>query len=101
MKYTGPYKQREQAQRKVTLSRIIRIAARIESTDTLTRLLLVTQQIQHTDSGRATKAEKIRDIINIWTVYHDDIEELELMKGLVIEVATMKARKAQRVVRTA
>ena len=35
-------------------------------------------------------------MINVWTVYHDDVEELKLMFGLVTQVATMKARKAQR-----
>ena len=65
------------------------------------RLARIALQIQRVDSGKASEAEQIRDIISVWTVYHDDIEELKLMKGLVIEVATMKSRKAQRAARSA
>ena len=96
MKYTGTYTQRAQAQRTAALRRIVRTAAKIESTDTMNRLLLITRQMQHIDSGKASQAERLRDMINVWTVYHDDIEELKLMFGLVTQVATMKARKAQR-----
>ena len=96
MKYTGTYTQRAQAQRRAALRRIVRTAAMIESADTMNRLLLITRQMQHIDSGIASEAERLRDMINVWTVYHDDVEELKLMFGLVTQVATMKARHAQR-----
>lgn len=95
MKYTGTYTQREQAQRKAALRRIVRTAAQIGSADDMNRLLIVTRQMQHRDSGKASEAELLRDMINVRTVYHDDIEELKLMFGLVNQVATMKARHAQ------
>ena len=100
MKYTGTYTQRQQAQRTAALKRIIRTAAQIGSAVTLNRLLIVTRQMQHIDSGNASRAEQLRDAINVWTVYHNDIKELELMKGLVIEVVTMKARKAHKAAKT-
>lgn len=100
MKYTGTYTQRQQAHRTAALKRIIRIAAQIGSAVTLNRLLIVTRQMLHIDSDKASRAEQLRDTINVWTVYHNDIKELELMKGLVIEVATMKARKAHRAAKT-
>lgn len=53
-------------------------------------------QLQHIDSGRASQAEEVRHSIHVWTTYHEDLEELKLMRGLVFEVATMKARKAER-----
>lgn len=96
MKYTGTTANRTQAQRRAALRRIVRTAAKIESTDDMNRLLLITRQIQRIDSGKASQAEQLRDMINVWTVYHDDVEELKLMFGLVTQVATMKARKAQR-----
>ena len=96
MKYTGTTAKRTQVQRMAALRHIVRTAAKIESTDDMNRLLLITRQIQHRDSGIASQAEQLRDMINVWTVYHDDVEELNLMFGLVTQVATMKARKAQR-----
>lgn len=96
MKYTGTTAKRAQAQRTAALRRIVRTAAKIESADDMNRLLLITRQMQHRDSGIASQAERLRDMINVWTVYHDDVEELKLMFGLVTQVATMKARKAQR-----
>ena len=95
MKYTGTTAKRAQAQRRAALRRIVRTAAMIESADTMNRLLLITRQMQHRDSGIASEAERLRDMINVWTVYHDDIEELKLMFGLVTQVATMKARHAR------
>ena len=96
MKYTGTTAKRAQAQRTAALRRIVRTAAMIESADTMNRLLLITRQMQRIDSGKASQAERLRDMINVWTVYHDDLKELELMLGLVTQVATMKARHAQR-----
>ena len=96
MKYTGTTANRTQVQRTAALRRIVRTAAKLESADTMNRLLLITRQMQHIDSGIASQAERLRDMINVWTVYHDDIEELKLMFGLVTQVATMKARHAQR-----
>lgn len=95
MKYTGTTANRTQAQRRAALRRIVRTAAKIKSTDDMNRLLLITRQMQHIDSGIASQAERLRDMINVWTVYHDDIEELKLMFGLVNQVATMKARHAR------
>lgn len=96
MKYTGTTANRTQVQRRAALRRIVRTAAKIESADDMNRLLLITRQMQHIDSGIASETERLRDMINVWTVYHDDVEELKLMFGLVTQVATMKARKAQR-----
>ena len=76
MKYTGTTAKRTQVQRMAALRHIVRTAAKIESTDDMNRLLLITRQIQHRDSGIASQAEQLRDMINVWTVYHDDIEEL-------------------------
>ena len=96
MRYTGTYTNRKQVQRRVTLSRIIRTAAKITSADTMNRLLLITRQMQHIDSGNASRAERLRDTINAWTVYHDGTEELKEMLDLICLVATRKARHAQR-----
>ena len=101
MKYTGTTAKRTQAQRTAALRRIVRTAAKLESADTMNRLLLITRQMQRIDSGKASQAERLRDMINVWTVYHDDVEELKLMFGLVTQVATMKARKAQRAAQAA
>ena len=96
MKYTGTYTQRAQAQRTAALRRIVRTAAKIESAYRLTLIQELCSQMHHIDSGKASQAERLKDMINVWTVYHDDVEELKLMFGLVTQVATMKARKAQR-----
>ena len=101
MKYTGTTAKRAQAQRTAALRRIVRTAAMIESADTMNRLLLITRQMQHIDSGKASQAEQLKNDILLWVRSTKDIKELELMKGLVIEVATMKARKAQRAARWA
>lgn len=96
MRYIGAYTNRKQVQRRVTLSRIIRTAAKIESADVMKRLLLVTRQMQHIDNGNASRAERLRDTINAWTVCHDGTEELKEMLDLICLVATRKARHAQR-----
>lgn len=44
----------------------------------------------------ASRAEMLRDIISVRTMYHDDLEELEDMTNLIVCVATRKARQAQR-----
>lgn len=96
MKYTGTYTNRKQVQRRVTLSRIIRTAAKIESADTMNRLLLITRQMQHTDSGNPSRAEQLRDWINVWTVYHDDIGELQRIFDMVFYISRTKQRQAER-----
>lgn len=100
MRYTGEYSKRQQAQRQAALKVIITAASKISNPYAMERLAKTAVQIQHIDSDKASRAEQLRDTINVWTVYHNDIKELELMKGLVIEVATMKARKARRVAKT-
>ena len=100
MKYTGTYTNRERAQCNAAFKHLVRAAAAITSACSMERLVKIAIQMGHRDSGNASKAETLRDIISVWTMYHDDIKELELMKGLVIEVATMKARKAHKAAKT-
>ena len=47
-------------------------------------------------SGKASRAEMLRDIISVCTMYHDDLDELEDMQEWVCLIATRKARQAQR-----
>ena len=101
MRYTGTITQREQAQRTAALRRIVRTAAKIESAYRLTLIQELCSQMHHIDSGKASQAEQLKNDILLWVRSTKDIKELELMKGLVIEVATMKARKAQRAARWA
>lgn len=99
MRYTGNTANRTQVQCTAALRRIVRTAAQIGSADTMNRLLLITRQMQHIDSGNASRAERLRDTINAWTVYHDGTEELKEMLDLICLVATRKARHAQRAAR--
>lgn len=101
MRYIGTYTQREQAQRKAALTQITKSAAKIRSSGKVTLIQELCSQLQHIDSGRASQAEQLKNDIILWVHATSDIKELELMKGLVIEVATMKARKAQRAARWA
>ena len=101
MTYTGIYCRRMQAQHNVALNRITKCIHSIADTRYVMSLLAYCTQLQHIDSGKASRAEKLRHEINTWITYHENVKELELMKGLVIEVATMKARKAQRAARAA
>ncbi len=96
MNYTGARSQREQAHRQRLINSITRTAAEITGTDKLERLLLITQQIQHIDLGTATRAEQLRDVINIFTIYHNDVDELKDMQEMVCFIAMRKARQAQR-----
>ena len=96
MNYTGARSQREQAHRQRLINSITRTAAEITGTDKLERLLLITQQIQHIDLGTATRAEQLRDIISIWTIYHDDLNELKDMQEMICIIATRKARQVER-----
>lgn len=101
MRYTGTMTQREQAQRRAAIKQITKTAAKIESAYTLTQIQDICSQLQHIESGNASTAEQLKNDILLWVRSTKDIKELELMKGLVIEVATMKARKAQRAARWA
>lgn len=96
MNYKGTRSQREQAHRQMLINRITQTAAEITGTDKLERLLLITQQIQHIDFGTATRAEQLRDIISVWTIYHEDLNELKDMQEMVCFIAMRKARQAQR-----
>ena len=58
------------------------------------RLVKIAIQMGHRDSGNASKAETLRDIISVWTMYHDDLEELEDMQKMVCHIAARKARQA-------
>ena len=100
MKFTGTTAQREQAQRRAAISHITGTAAKIESAQTLILIQELCSQLHRIDSGNASRAEQLRRDILLWVIYHRDIKELELMKGLVIEVATLKARKARRAAKT-
>ena len=100
MRYTGAHTQREQAQRKAALRHITETAAKIENATKLTLMQALCSQLHHIDSGKASKAERLKNDILLWVHDTKDIEELELMRGLVIEVATMKARKALRASKT-
>lgn len=101
MRYTGTYTQREQAQRKAALKHITETAAKIKSAGKVTLIQELCSQLHHIDSGNANQAERLKNDILLWVLCTKDIKELELMKGLIIEVATMKARKAQREARWA
>lgn len=101
MRYTGTYSNRQQAQRQVALKVIITAASKISNPYAMERLAKTAVQIQHIDSGTASRAEQLRDIINALTVDHKDVEELEDMKQLVCYVSSRKARQAQRAKRQA
>lgn len=100
-KYTGNNKKRTQAQRQVILTRIIKYLHAIENTEHAQQILHFCIQTLNIESGKASTAERCRHQIHLWTDYHEDIEELTMMKELVVQVATMKARKAQRAARAA
>ncbi|MEE3499182.1 MAG: hypothetical protein VZS12_08655 [Ruminococcus bromii] len=95
MKYTGSYTKREQAQRQAAIKRLIRAITSITSACTMERLLKIAIQMGHRDSGKASRAETLRDIISVWTMYHDDLDELEDMQKWVCYIATRRARQAQ------
>lgn len=96
MRYTGTHSQREQARRKKLVERITKTATDIISVDKLERLLLITRQIQRVDNSTESPADTYRDIINIWSIYEDDVETLKLMQKLVVETAMIMARRQQR-----
>ena len=96
MKYTGSYTKREQAQRQAAIKRLIRAITSITSACTMERLLKIAIQMGHRDSGKASRAETLRDIISVWTMYHDDLDELEDMQKWVCYIGTRKARQAER-----
>ena len=100
MKYTGTYTNRKQVQRRAAISHITGTAEKIESAQTLILIQELCGQLHRIDSGNASRAEQLRQDILLLVIYHRDIKELELMKGLVIEVATLKARQARRVAKT-
>lgn len=101
MRYTGTYTARAQAQSKAILRQTVKRAQGITNPEYMKMLFDFCTQLQHIDTGRASQAEEIRNSIHIWTAYHKDLEELKLMRGLIFEVATMKARKAERAARWA
>ena len=96
MRYIGTTANRTQVQCTAALRHIVRTAAQIGSADTMNRLLLITRQMQHIDSGNASRAEQLRDWINVWTVYHDDIGELQRMFDMVFYISRTKQRQAER-----
>ena len=96
MSYKGTRSQREQAQRSRLIDRITQTAAEITGTDKLERLLLIAQQIQHIDNETETQAEKLRDVISIFTVYNEDLTELKDIKDMVLLISMRKARQAER-----
>ena len=96
MKYIGNYTVRTQAHSKAILRHTIMRAQGITNPEYMKMLFDFCTQLQHIDSGSASQAEKVRYSIYVWTAYHEDLEELKLMQGLIFEVATMKARKAER-----
>lgn len=96
MRYTGTYAQREQAQRKAAIRHLIRAIPSITSACKMERLAKIAIQMKNIDSGKESRAEKLRDIISVWTMYHDDLDELEDMQQWVCYIAARKARQAQR-----
>ena len=95
MRYTGTYTARVQAQRQAALKRIIRAASLINNVFAMERLAKTAIQIMHIDSGKASRAETLRDIISVWTMYHDDLDELENMQKWVCYIAARKVRRAE------
>ena len=96
MKYTGTYTNRERAQRQAAFKQLVRAAAAITSVCNMERLVKIAVQMGHRDSGKASRAETLRDIISVWTMYHDDLDELEDMQKWVCYIGTRKARQAER-----
>lgn len=94
MRYTGSYTQREQAQRNAALAQITIAAAKIRSSGKVTLIQELCAQLQHIDSGRASRAEQLKNDIILWVHATSDIKELELIKLLVTEIVAMKARLA-------
>ena len=96
MRYTGTYSKRQQAQRQEAIKHLMRAITSITNEYTMERLVKIAIQMGHIDSGKASKAETLRDIISVWTMYHDDLDELEDMEKWVCYIATRKARRARR-----
>ena len=96
MRYTGTYSNRQQAQRQAAIKHLMRAITSITSVCNMERLVKIAIQMGHRDSGKASRAEMLRDIISVYTMYHDDLDELEEMQELVCLIATRKARQAQR-----
>lgn len=96
VRYIGTYTQREQAQRQAAYSRLDRYIRAVRNVEYLGMLISYCTQLQHIESKNASRAEQLRHDISVWTMYHDDIEELKDMFDLVVMVATRKARQAQR-----
>lgn len=96
MRYTGTYSNRQQAQRQAAIKHLMRAITSITSACSMERLVKIAIQMGHKDSGNASRAETLRDIISVWTMYHDDLEELEDMQKMVCLIATRKARQAER-----
>lgn len=96
MRYTGTYSNRQQAQRQAAIKHLMRAITSITSVCNMERLVKIAIQMGHRDSGKASRAEMLRDIISVCTMYHDDLDELEEMQELVCLIATRKARQAQR-----
>lgn len=96
MRYTGTYSNRQQAQRQEAIKRLMRAITSITNEYTMERLVKIAIQMGHIDSGKASRAETLRDIISVWTMYHDDLDELEDMEKWVCYMATRKARQAER-----
>ena len=96
MRYTGTYSNRQQAQRQAAIKHLMRAITSITSACNMERLVKIAVQMGHRDSGKASRAETLRDIISVWTMYHDDLEELEDMQKWELYIATRKARQAER-----
>lgn len=96
MKYTGSYTQRERAERKAALNRIVKTASKIDNAADMQHLLLVVQQIQHKSSGKYNRAEFWRNWIFSFALYTDDINELERMYNMVVYISRTKQRQAER-----
>ena len=96
LRYTGTYTARAQAHSKAILRHTIKRAQGSTNPDYMKMVFDFCAQLQAVDSGRASRAQQLKHDIHIWADYHDDLKELELMRGLVIEAATIKQRRAAR-----
>lgn len=96
MKFTGSYTQRERAERQAALNCIIKTASKIDNAADMQHLLLVIQQIQHTCSGKYSRAELWRSYIFSFALYNDDINELERMYNMIVYISRTKQRQAER-----
>ena len=101
MKFTGSYTQRERAERKAALNRIIKTASKIDNAVDMQHLSLIVQQIQHKSSRTENRAELFRNFIFSYALYTDDIVELERMYNMVVYVSATQQRQAERAAKQA